>query len=494
MIFPKFFLVFNLVVQVYIMTKDHDNNNLLHPPRLTFPSTSASGAAALNMTDLTEQISNIVRDILTKEGRQIMSNIINPQADIKNDLDQIIDTQVDHTLSDLDKIPDIVKSLRDFSGSPGEFSSWKKSVDRILKLYEHLKGSSKYYGILSVVRNKIVGNADRALESYNTPLNWNKISRCLTLHYADKRDLGTLEYQMTTLVQGNYTIPEFYQNVYQHLSLILNKLSCMEMGQESMDNMTQSYRDKALDTFIRGLKGDLPRLLSIREPVDLPQALHLCLKLQNVDFRTQYANNSNYNSQRRITPPIPPRRSNVQNQNSQFYPQLLHNPQGFTNPYTLGQHRASFAQNQFPRHQFQRHFPNQFPRQQFQQHFSQNQIPRHQQPNKPSFGHSPNQLPKPEPMDVDRSLRSRQINYMNRPQPNQFPQKRPFNSYQSTQTPNKLQRVFHTEQDIEETDFQEQERYENDRDESHIPTEYEDPYENPSFDQPEELEDLSFLD
>lgn len=82
-------------------------------------------------------------------------------------------------------------------------------ADRLLKIYEHLKGTAKYYGILSVIRNKIVGHADIALESYNTPLNWEKISKCLTLHYAEKRDLGTLEDK--TLVQGTNTVlPEFY--------------------------------------------------------------------------------------------------------------------------------------------------------------------------------------------------------------------------------------------------------------------------------------------
>lgn len=44
----------------------------------------------------------------------------------------------------------------------------RKSVDRILKIYDHLKGTLKYYGILSVILNKIVGHADIALESYNT--------------------------------------------------------------------------------------------------------------------------------------------------------------------------------------------------------------------------------------------------------------------------------------------------------------------------------------
>jgi len=277
----------------------------------------------------------------------------------------------------MDKIPDIVKSLREFSGQPGQFSSWKKSVDRILKAYEHLKGTPKYYGIINVIRNKITGEADMALESYNTPLNWKSIARCLTLHYADKRDLGTLEYQMTTLVQKNESIPDFYQAVYYHLSLILNKLSSMEMGQESLNIMTKSYRDKALDTFIRGLKGDLPRLLSMREPVDLPQALHLCLKLQNVDYRIQHSHGNIRGMQPLRPPPIPPRSNPplMGNPRLNFFPQLVNNPQRPVRP------------------EFQR--PN--------QNFNQTQRPFFRNVNNFNPSKPP---PKPEPMEVDNTTHS----------------------------------------------------------------------------------------
>jgi len=42
----------------------------------------------------------------------------------------------------------------------------------------------------------------------------------------------------------------------------------MEMSRDSMDLFAKSYRDKALDTFVRSLNGDLPRLLGFREPDD----------------------------------------------------------------------------------------------------------------------------------------------------------------------------------------------------------------------------------
>lgn len=45
-------------------------------------------------------------------------------------------------------MPDIVKSLWEFFGDPAEFGSWKKSIDRLLKRYEHTVGIAKYFGNL----------------------------------------------------------------------------------------------------------------------------------------------------------------------------------------------------------------------------------------------------------------------------------------------------------------------------------------------------------
>lgn len=347
----------------------------------------------------------------------------------KNSNETNVDAEDDIQLTGLDKIPDVVKSLRTFSGEPSEFGSWKKSVERIITLYEHLKGTPKYYGILTSIRNKIIGTADIALESYNTPLNWKEISKCLTLHYADKRDIGTLEYQMTTLVQHNQSIPEFYQCVYQHLSLILNKLASMDMGNESLTIMTETYRDKALDTFVRGLKGDLPRLLSMREPEDLPEALHLCLKLENIDYRIQHSHRAtftqkqindnavkrnNYNSQYKS--PFEPKLN--------FYPELLHNPQRPRTPFFTPRNQRQF-----------------FPRQNFRPFYqSRNQSYSLQNHKPPSFRNQGRSYP--EPMEVDNTI--------------SYQKRQPINKRQSSQQlhqqPNKFQRIFHTERYINEQD------------------------------------------
>lgn len=383
-----------------------NENNLLRPPILAnIPNPPEVPGLSQ------QQVESIVSSIVERECRRIIDSVVNPGGDPSLEIDQAINDDQLGNLSEMDKIPDVVKSLREFSGQPGEFSSWKKSVERILKIYEKQKGSPKYYGILNVIRNKIVGQADTALESYCTPLNWERISRCLTLHYADKRDLGTLEYQMTSLIQGNDTIQVFYQSVYHHLSLILNKISSMEMSAEAMSILVNSYRDKALDTFVRGLRGDLPRLLSMREPADLPEALHLCLKLENMNYRTQYANNNNRTARRMqysIPSPIPQRQ--------------VQNVRGPTPRFNFAPELTYKQQQPF--------FPNNYqPHQPIRPQNRQNLPPKPQ--------------PRPEPMDVDQSIQTRAVNYQNRPSPPPQAHKRPYS--QQISAPRKQQRVYHTQ-------------------------------------------------
>lgn len=239
----------------------------------------------MNIDQLTQLISKIVIETLAINNT---AESIRPSPFDAPDVS--IRPEYSNRISELDKVPDIVKGLREFNGNPAEFSSWKKSVDRIMEIYTGQEGSPRYFGILHTIRNKITGLADTALESYSVPLDWSAITKCLTLNYADKRDITALEYQMTGLTQGNQSVEEFHSVVYKHLSLILIKVGCMNVTRESERLLTKVYRDKALDTFVRGFQGDLPRLLGIKEPTDLPQALHLCLKLKNQKYVASQAN------------------------------------------------------------------------------------------------------------------------------------------------------------------------------------------------------------
>jgi len=199
-------------------------NNLIRPPVLSSnerpvpverPDLPERQRVDMNVEQLTGLIGQTVAHILPG----LIKQMNNDTLDFTDVRDQVVEPEYRNNLGDFDRVPDIVKSIREFSGDPAEFGSWKKSVDRIMETYTPFVGTPKYYGILHTIRNKIVGSADVALESYSIPLDWNAMSRCLTLHYADKRDITTLEYQMSILVQGRQqSVEDFHQDVYKNLT------------------------------------------------------------------------------------------------------------------------------------------------------------------------------------------------------------------------------------------------------------------------------------
>lgn len=392
-------------------------NNLIRPAVLSQQNPSVGNPTVptglnqdqFNQLQLT--LLDSLKQLFLTEGKTLVNNIINPSQEFANLPDQTIDVRYSNNLEDLEKVPDVVKSLREFSGKHAEFSSWKKSIERVLNLYDKSQGTPKYYAIILTIRNKIVGEADAALEAYNTPLEWKAIAACLNHHYGDQRDLKTLEYQLLSLAQGNLSINDFYQSVYSHLTLILNKISCMEASNESIKLLTQTYREKALDTFVRGLKGDLPRLLGVREPKDLPHALYLCQKLDNQTNRNVLSGHHARNSTPLV---ISPKRHIMHQSPRPFAPHLTYSPQYPQKPQFI----PNFMQRQQPNFN--------------QRHFQQNGNVLPPRPPKP--------MSRPEPMEIDASLRTKQVNYMNRPTEDRKWKMPPTNQLGP---PNKIQRNYH---------------------------------------------------
>lgn len=122
-------------------------------------------------------------------------------------------------LNEIKKLPDCVRDLQIFDGNPVQYISWIYSVEPILRDYEIVRNKPIYRAILQHIRQKVRGPADTALISYNIfDEDWERIKTCLSLHYADKRDVRTLEYELSALVQRNMSLDQFYARVNHQLS------------------------------------------------------------------------------------------------------------------------------------------------------------------------------------------------------------------------------------------------------------------------------------
>lgn len=370
------------------------------------------------MEEITEQLKQLTGAINAQIGvtRQLESRLKILESKTKHQEDAIqansAPPRSEQDLKDIARLPDSVRELQTFDGNAVQYISWTHSVENILRDYELVKNKPIYRAILQAIRGKVRGNADAALISYNIfDDNWESIKTCLSLHYADKRDLRTLEYQMSTLTQGRYSIDQFYARVNHQFSLIINKIKTENYSRETINALIESQRNRALDVFIRGVNGELSKYLMLQKPQTLPEAYSTCLELQNYNCRSQtLQSRSGYN----------------------------------TNQY-MGKIPSNKIRQPFipPQQEYQQQQPL-TPQQKVSAYNLQ-----HQRPSIP-----PPRPPKPhEKMEVDRSMQTRQVNYMNRPSNNSNDTyKRPPST--SNLPSNKYQRLFHLETPVEAEHFE----------------------------------------
>lgn len=246
------------------------------------------------VTNLTGAVNALLDKMNTIERRvsrldSISSRMFTPTANDQTEPSEEMVAQAPKTeadIRDISRLPDCVKELQIFDGNPVHYVSWVHSVEVILSDFEVVRGKPLYRAILQHIRQKVRGAADSALISYNIfDSNWSKIKECLSLHYADKRDIRTLEHQLHQLQQKRMRIDELYAKVNYQFSLIINKIKTESYTDETVRVLVETYRNRALDVFIRGLNGEMSRLMLIQRPKTLPEAYSACLEIQNVGFR-----------------------------------------------------------------------------------------------------------------------------------------------------------------------------------------------------------------
>lgn len=186
---------------------------------------------------------------------------------------------------------DAVKSLPEFNGTREKYVSWRAAAKAAHKIHENTVGTARYYQAVLIIRNKIVGNANDVLASFNTVLNFKAIIARLDFTYADKRPIYLIEQELSTLRQGELSISEFYSEVEKRVAMLVNKTT-MTYGENTQltINLNTKYRQDGLRIFISGLKKPLCDILFSSRPEDMATALALAQEVEANHQRYVFAN------------------------------------------------------------------------------------------------------------------------------------------------------------------------------------------------------------
>lgn len=125
--------------------------------------------------------------------------------------------------------------------------------------------------VIEAIKAKILPPAAKFV--FSSHINtYEKIKTALLNAYADKRDIFTLNIELTALKQGDNENPfKFHERILNHLTLITAYIENHEV--DEADSMIAHYQHLALRCLLLNLREPLGSILRTRQPADLNTAL-----------------------------------------------------------------------------------------------------------------------------------------------------------------------------------------------------------------------------
>lgn len=290
---------------------------------------------------------------------------------------------IETTLTSGDQIQlDSYKAIPEFSGNIKQYRSWREQVVRRMGLIDDFKNHPKYEAALGIIRARIISTASDILINNNTKYNIDAIIDRLDFSYADQRPLYVVESELTMIRQGNKTLQEYYDEINRALNMVITKVVMTYKHREEQNSLTEQMQQKAIRTFIIGLKSTGTRyILYGQSPKSLTAAFGIA---QTVYYDSQYLQLEQRNEPQR----------------AQMYPQQQNAPAKYNLNFNPAKYNPNFNYN------------------------------------KPRQPEQVKDFKRPEPMEVDGSNRYRQGNIQNNGQKREYDSSR-----QRFLQPNKTQRI-----------------------------------------------------
>lgn len=339
-----------------------------------------------NVSLLAEQIQEITAQFQESEAKRIemerkMEDLLGPTEHdtdvLKDDTSPNNEGDIMTEITSADQIQlESYRAIPEFSGNINEYRSWRNQVGRRMKLIDKFSTHPKYEAALAIIRAKITGAATDVLTNNKTAYNIRAIIRTLDTAYTDRRPLYAIEAEMVAIKQYDKNIHQYYNAINFSLNTVLTKIATTYKNDAEQRSLIAEAQKKAIRTFIVGLKLRMMRnILYGQQPNTLQEAYAIA--------QTVYYDNENLQLEQCLLPSRPQMQQKAQPR--------------------MHQQKMFFANNDRS---------NQW----------------NQQKN----------YMKPEPMEIDSSNRSKQVNWR-QPAP---PQKREYNSSrQQFEQQNKMQRI-----------------------------------------------------
>lgn len=244
------------------------------------------------LTDIASALEGIVAKLEISEDRQRASeekiaHLTNCLSKFQVEEPTETHKDIHTTISNGNDIQlDSYKTIPEFSGSKGEYRSWREQVTRRMKMIENFKTHPKYEAALGIIRSKVTKAASDILINNKTAYDIDAIIDRLDFSYSDQRPLYVVEAELTSIKQGNKSLQEYYDSVNQALNMVITKIVMSYKYTSEQTSLIAESKQKAIRAFTMGLKNAMTRnILYANTPKSLSQAFAIA---QTVFYDNQF--------------------------------------------------------------------------------------------------------------------------------------------------------------------------------------------------------------
>ncbi|KAL0839869.1 hypothetical protein ABMA28_016493 [Loxostege sticticalis] len=192
-----------------------------------------------------------------------------------------------------------------FDGNYRQLNLFIRKCEYILSLYQGGNEQMRYN--MHVLTSRLTGDAAALVSEREDLETWDQLKTILTQHFGDPRSEECIAIKLETIkINPNERYLHFCNRIQSIRSNLFSKLNQLE-DQALRESKIQIYNKTAMNVFLYNLPEDLIRVVKIKNPTTLEEALEIVLEEEN--FQLQYKLRNKQNSHMSN-----PRRNQTQNE------------------------------------------------------------------------------------------------------------------------------------------------------------------------------------
>lgn len=192
-------------------------------------------------------------------------------------------------------------NLPTYDGNMAELFAWIKRSKEVMILFHRTPLECE---ALTIIRTKIIGNANKTLDNANIPLNFEAIIRKLVEAFADKRPIDLLQGLLIRTKQNDLSVQAYYEVLCEKMNEIFYKVELENEGRNDfIAGMKSMVENQAKDTFLTWINPKIRYLLQARNPSSLQEAKDIAIVLETKSlWRQELEDNHGKQQQNKKTP------------------------------------------------------------------------------------------------------------------------------------------------------------------------------------------------